>query len=256
MSCADMRVLLQGMLDHELDLADAVCVETHMQVCPDCTAEYRKQGALRAAIRRSEPRYRAPHDLRSRIITAIRVQTDVLCRAPWWRGAVTGWMGTGVSLALAASLLFVVAMPGEQAIQQELISGHVRSLWASHLTDVTTSDEHTVKPWFNGKLDASPPVVDLAPQGFPLIGGRLDYIHNRVVGALVFKHDQHVINLFVWPVADLKDSGPTSTTREGFNLLHWTCSGMSFWAVSDVNPAALRRFEADYDRQTNGSSQS
>src|ERR1700730_9242400 len=92
MSCADMRVLLQGMLDHELDLADAVCVETHMQVCPDCTAEYRKQGALRAAIRRSEPRYRAPHVLRSRIITAIRVQTDVLCRAPWWRGAVTGWM--------------------------------------------------------------------------------------------------------------------------------------------------------------------
>jgi anti-sigma factor RsiW len=165
-------------------------------------------------------------------------------------------MGTGVSLALAASLLFVVAMPGEQAIQQELISGHVRSLLASHLTDVTTSNEHTVKPWFNGKLDASPPVVDLASQGFPLIGGRLDYIHNRVVGALVFKHDQHVINLFVWPVADFKDSGPTSTTREGFNLLHWTCSGMSFWAVSEVNPAALRRFEADYDRQTNGSSQS
>jgi anti-sigma factor RsiW len=110
-------------------------------------------------------------------------------------------------------------------------------LLASHLTDVTTSDEHTVKPWFNGKLDASPPVVDLAPQAFLLIGGRLDYVHNRVRGVLVFKHDQHVINLFVWPVADLKDSGPTSTTREGFNLLHWTCSGMSFWAVSDVNPA-------------------
>jgi len=93
MSCADMRVLLHGMLDHELDLADAVGVETHMQVCPDCTAEYRKQGALRAAICRSEPRYRAPHDLRARIITALRLQTDVSCRAPWWRGAVTGWMG-------------------------------------------------------------------------------------------------------------------------------------------------------------------
>ena len=163
MSCAGMRVLLHGMLDHELDLADVVRVETHMQTCQDCTAEYRRQGALRAAIRRSEPRYRAPHDLRARVITAIRLQTDVPCRAPWWRGAVTGWMGTGVSLALAAGLLFVIAMPGEQAIQQELISGHVRSLLASHLTDVTTSDEHTVKPWFNGKLDASPPVVDLAP---------------------------------------------------------------------------------------------
>ena len=256
MSCAQMGGLLHGMLDRQLDLADAVRVETHMQTCHDCTAEYRRQEALRAAIRRPEPRYRAPHDLRARVTASIRLQTDVLCQVPWWRGAVTGWLGTGVSLALAASLFFVVAMPGEQAIQQELISGHVRSLLASHLTDVTTSDEHTVKPWFNGKLDASPPVVDLTPEGFPLIGGRLDYIHNRVVGALIFKHDQHVINLFVWPVADLTDSGPTSTTREGFNLLHWTCSGMSFWAVSDVNPAALRRFEADYDRQTNGSSQS
>ena len=127
MSCAELRVLLHGVLDHELDLADAVRVETHMQTCHDCTAEYRRQEALRAAIRRPEPRYRAPHDLRARVITAIRWQTDLSCRAPWWRGAVTGWMGTGVSLALAASLLFVVAMPGEQAIQQELISGHVRS---------------------------------------------------------------------------------------------------------------------------------
>src|SRR5271170_2978008 len=253
MSCAEMRVLLHGMLDHELDFANSVRVETHIQACHDCTAEYRRQGALRAAIRRPEPRYRAPHDLRARVITSIRWQEYSSYRTPWWRGAVTGWLGTGASLALAARLLFVVAMPGEHAIQQELISGHVRSLLASHLTDVTTSDEHTVKPWFSGKLDASPPVVDLAPQGFPLIGARLDYIHNRVVGALVFKHDQHVINLFVWLVDDLKDSGPTSTTREGFNLLHWTCSGMSFWAVSDVNPAALHRFEADYDRQTNGS---
>jgi anti-sigma factor (TIGR02949 family) len=131
MSCADMRVLLQGMLDHELDLANAVRVETHMQVCPDCTAEYRKQRALRATIRRSEPRNRVPHHLRARVIAAIRLQTDVSCQARWWRGAVTGWVGTGVSLALAASLLFVVAMPGEQAIQQELISGHVRSLLAA-----------------------------------------------------------------------------------------------------------------------------
>jgi anti-sigma factor (TIGR02949 family) len=111
MSCAEMRVLLHGMLDHELDSADAVRVETHMQACQDCTAEYRRQGALRAAIRRSEPRYRAPHDLRARFITAILLQTDGPGQGPWWRGAVTGWMGTGVSLALAASLLFVFAIP-------------------------------------------------------------------------------------------------------------------------------------------------
>ena len=255
MSCADMRVLLQGMLDHELDLADSIRVE---RTCRSAATVRPSTGGRGHLGRQFADQIRDT----ARRKTFVRgyhrdpVANRYVVPGPWWRGAVTAWMGTGVSLALAASLLFVIAMPGEQAIQQELISGHVRSLLASHLTDVTTSDEHTVKPWFNGKLDASPPVVDLAPQGFPLIGGRLDYIHNRVVGALVFKHDQHVINLFVWPIADLKDSGPTSTTREGFNLLHWTCSGMSFWAVSDVNPAALRRFEADYDRQTNGSSQS
>src|SRR5260370_29243394 len=108
MSCADMRVLLQGMLDHELDLADAVRVETHMQSCRDCTAEYRRQGALRAAIRRSEPRYRAPQDLRARVITAIRLQPEMSCRAPWWRGAVTDLIGTGVSLALAANLVVCI----------------------------------------------------------------------------------------------------------------------------------------------------
>jgi anti-sigma factor RsiW len=135
----------------------------NLQTCHDCTAEYLRQEVLRAAIRRPEPRYRAPHDLRARVIASIQSQTDVLCRAPWWRGGITGWLGAGVSLALATSLLSVVTMPGEQAIQRELISGHVRSLLASHLTDVTTSNEHTIKPWFNGKLDASPPVVDLAP---------------------------------------------------------------------------------------------
>src|ERR1700748_3778908 len=113
MSCADMSVLLHGMLDHELDLADAVRVKTHMQTCRDCTAEYRRQEALRAAIHRPEPRYRAPHELRARVITATRLKTDVSCRAPWWREAVPDWMGAGVSLALAAGLLFVVAMPSE-----------------------------------------------------------------------------------------------------------------------------------------------
>ena len=131
--------------------------------------------------------------------------------------------------------------PQEQTLR-DVVAGHVRSLMVNHLADVPSSDQHTVKPWFNGKLDASPPVVDPASQGFPLIGGRLDYIHNRVVGALVFKHDQHVINLFVWPVSDANDSGPASATREGFNLLHWTCSGMTFWAVSDVNPEDLKQF--------------
>ena|SRR5438128_8022716 len=146
MSCAEMRVLLHGMLDHELDLADSIRVETHMQACRDCTTEYRRQGALRAAIRRSEPRYRAPHDLRARVITAIRLQTDVPCRAPWWRErSPVGW-ARACHWPWQQVCCLSSRSPREQAIQQELISGHVRSLLASHLTDVTTSDQHTVKP--------------------------------------------------------------------------------------------------------------
>jgi len=205
-------------------------------------------------------RYQAPESLRARIEMALPTtnlqapRAIVHGRRPWFKGFA---MGSVVSTALAACLvLFVVHTEEDQRIVGDVVSAHLRSLQGDHLIDVQSTDQHTVKPWFNGRLEVAPPVIDLTAQGFTLIGGRLDYVDGRPVAAIVYKRRAHVINLFVWPVADLKDSAPTSTTREGFNLLHWTCSGMSFWAVSDVNPAALRRFEADYDRQTNGSSQS
>jgi anti-sigma factor RsiW len=258
MTCPEMETLLHGMLDGELDAVNAVRFEKHVATCTACAAEYARQKELAAALRRPALRYRAPEHLRARIAAAT-VGTAVRPpqAATGWRRAMADrltrwrWGAGGFILALAASLLlFVVTPEGNDSLQQELIAGHVRSLLATHLTDVTTSDQHTVKPWFNSKLDAAPPVVDLAGQGFPLVGGRLDYIDNRVVAALVYKRREHVINLFVWPAPDEKDSEPQTASQRGYNLLHWVRSGLAFWAVSDLNPTELRTFESLFAGQS------
>ena len=147
--------------------------------------------------------------------------------------------------ACAAALMVAVPWRDDQALTRELIADHVRSLQVAHLTDVATSDQHVVKPWFNGKLDFSPPVIELKDQGFALVGGRLDYLNHRTVAAIVYRRGRHTINLFVWP--DAGGGGEPGETRsaDGYTLRHWRSAGMSFWAVSDVNPADLAQFEAD-----------
>lgn len=242
MSCPDKSVLLHGMLDGELDVVGALAFEAHLKDCPACAAEYRRQQAIRAALRRPEMRDRAPDALRQRI--------EAMVPRPerWWQRLMRGWRWGGAgAAALAMALALVVMLPrGDDDLTRQLIDSHVRSLLAEHLTDVPSSDRHTVKPWFIGKIDVAPPVVDLGPQGFPLVGGRLDYLDRRVVAALVYRRREHVINLFVWPQPGTQDTAVAMRTEEGYRLLHWTTSGLDFWAVSDVDLSDLEAFQAAY----------
>jgi anti-sigma factor RsiW len=158
------------------------------------------------------------------------------------------WLFVPSLAALAASLFLVMSLPQDRSsIQEEVVASHVRSLLVNHLTDVATSDQHTVKPWFNGKIDFSPPVVDLAPQGFPLVGGRVDYIGSRVVAALIYRRQGHFINVFVWPAPP---ATATTATRDGYNMANWTQDGLNFWAVSDVNSDDINKFREAFISQT------
>ena len=241
-ACADKEGLLHGLLDGELDAANALAAEQHLTLCPGCAAELARLQSLRRLIGAPGVAYRAPDSLRARIEAQLP-QAMAANVPPRRRRAWGPWVASGALTALAASLALVIIAPelAERGLEDQVVSGHVRSLLASHLTDVATSDRHTVKPWFNGRIDFAPPVTDLASQGFPLAGGRLDYLHDRVVAALVYRRRLHVINLFVWPAA-AGEAPSGQTRRDGYSIAWWTQGGLEFWAVSDIDPGDLESF--------------
>jgi len=230
---------LDAYLDGELAAPDAAELEQHLRACPDCSRLEQRRRALSAAVREQVLRFPAPDTLRARVRSAVRADLKrTLHRRSYWP-----------ALAVAASVA-VVAVGSWQAglrhaagdaLADQLLGSHVRSLMPGHLTDVQSSDQHTVKPWFNGKLDFSPPVYDFAGRGFPLIGGRLDYLGERPVAALVYGRRQHIISVFVWP-ADSRTEGPAAATRRGYHLLHWTNRQYTFWVASDLGVVELREF--------------
>jgi mycothiol system anti-sigma-R factor len=243
MQCEEVRPRLDAYLDGELAETERALLRSHLESCPDCGLEIAALERLRDGIRQAAPDYRAPAELRSRIRFALRrergASTPITSRAPGW-------------LAYAASLLLAVAVGSggtflmlgerqEDAITNEIIDSHLRSLLGAHLTDVASSDQHTVKPWFAGRSDVSPPAVDLSAEGFPLVGGRLDLIAGKPVPALVYKRRQHVINLFVLPESG--SDRPETLSRQGYSLRHWDERDLGFWAVSDAAPSELVEFE-------------
>jgi anti-sigma factor RsiW len=246
MSCAAPRELIHAYLDGELDIVRSVEMEEHLGECTTCSGAYEAQRRLRSELSVQELGFKAPRSLRKRIRKAVRIEAkgDGWSWAGGWR-----WLSAAVPVAaLAVLVLFILPLLGRSAgddrLIDEVVSGHVRSLMVEHLTDVASSDKHTVKPWFDGKLDFSPAVVDLADHGFPLVGGRLDYLKGRPVAALVYGRHKHFINLFVWPTAAGSAAGERTVSRHGFTLIHWSAGGMTYWAVSDLNPGELGEFAA------------
>ncbi|MEA1675058.1 anti-sigma factor [Nitrospirillum sp. BR 11163] len=244
-ACPDKAELLHGLLDNELDVAHARELEAHIAACPACAEALSELRALRALLAQPSLRHTAPAALRARILADIGAVDPLRHVAKpqgrRWSPQLRRWGGAGMGVAIAASLLLMVApFDRDAGLERELVAGHVRSLQAQHLLDVPTSDHHTVKPWFAGKLDYSPPVPELAAAGFPLQGGRLDYVAGRPVAALVYRHGAHVLNLYVWPGEGPRQ--PAFEARDGYNLMRWRDGGMAYWAVSDVGAEEMHAF--------------
>jgi anti-sigma factor RsiW len=242
----EMALLTQADFDGELDAVQAAEIERHRAGCAICQAALVELQQLRDRIRQDAPAQRAPDRLRQAV--AARLATNADAAPPPARRAPPGrWgrsvAGFGLGAVLAASLMFVILSPGRQdSTLDQLLASHLRSLQPGHLEDVVSTDQHTVKPWFDGRIDFAPPVKDFAAAGFPLKGGRLDYIDHRPVAAMVYGRDKHLINLFVWPAQGAPDRAPRTAERDGYTVVDWVEGGMALWAVSDVEAGQLADF--------------
>ena len=239
MTCDEAEVMLHALIDDELDAGHAREVETHAAGCARCAAQLASYRDLRQALQGGNLRHKAPASLRRSIDRAVPspAATD---RRTLLKGFA---LGSLLSAAAAASVTLVVLREDrDQRIVSEAISAHLRSLQADHLTDVLSTDQHTVKPWFNGRIDLAPPVIDLAGQGFTLIGGRLDFIDGKSVAVIVYRRRVHVINLFVTQGVGSSLPGPRMETVQGFNIRRWSDQGLNMLAVSDINREELDEF--------------
>ena len=243
MNCQQIRPLLQAHHDGELDAANTIQVDQHLADCPQCFAFLRNLGTTRLMLRDDGLRHRASPELRRNIRAAL---ANVARSEEEPRPSRSYWPRIGLAAAAAVLLstaIVLVPSRSDDHLLADVTSSHVRSLMVAHLTDVTSTDQHTVKPWFEGKLDYAPPVRDLRDAGFPLIGGRLDYLSGRPVAALVYARQKHFINVFVWPVEHPGAATvPKASERNGFHLVHWNGPAMTFWAVSDLNEKELMEF--------------
>ncbi|HVJ40520.1 MAG TPA: anti-sigma factor [Dongiaceae bacterium] len=272
MDCDRIATLLNAYIDGELDLSGTLTLEGHLAHCRSCKEKHDRLANLTADLRNSLERYPAPADLRERMTLMLATRplpqpalppeargSDLvvvpMARQERDRGAGSRKWGRRQFLALAASIAGVAVVSGAttywlmphaegHGMAEEVVASHIRSLMASHLTDIASADQHTVKPWFDGKVDVAPTVADYSTQGFALMGGRLDYLDRRPVAALVYRHRAHLINMFACPVlaGEERETKPEALSIRGYNVLYWTAGDVTYWAVSDVAPADLQTF--------------
>ena len=257
MTCAGTVRLLDASVDNELDLRCALELEEHLAGCPACSAEEHGLRELQSSARAGLFRHATPPSLEERLREALQLEAPatpagiatVSASLPALaeRRLRTSWRWAAASSVAVAALVLVVGPrlrppAAEVAVADAVIAAHVRSLLANHLTDVASSDQHTVKPWFQGKLDYSVSVTDWAAEGYPLVGGRLDYVEEAPAASLVYRRAQHVVNLFVWPGKRGGDEPLQHLSRRGYGAFWWTKDGMHYWAVSDLNDAELQKF--------------
>lgn len=252
MHCQESKTILGAYLDGEIELMRSVELEEHLAVCPECRRDLEAQRSLQGLLRNPGLRYAAPAGLRESIRASLSParpaeskQVPPKAQTPPrhagvlpWRSALRWGAVAALFVVLAGATLFWFRGQGEQKIAEQVVDNHIRSLMAGHLADVPTSDQHQVKPWFAGKVSFSPNVPDFADKGFALKGGRIDYMENQTVAALIYQRRAHIINVFVYPSSENRK--PASEQLRGYNLVHWAGSGMEYWLVSDLNPAELQ----------------
>jgi anti-sigma factor RsiW len=244
-TCEEARPLVHAYVDGELGLEKSLELEAHLTGCTACAHDQANVRALHAAFSDGTLYWDAPAQLRRSVRAAFRQAR----RAEHGRGLAFGYLRWAQAAAAAVLVLAIVVrgvLPLGQPIRDitahEVINDHLRSLTQNHLTDVLSSNQHAVKPWFDGRLDFAPVVKDLGAQGYPLVGGRLDYLDNRPVAAVVYRRRQHIINLFILPSEQANKITPVTQVRAGYNIVEWTQSGMAYWAVSSLSAAELQKF--------------
>jgi anti-sigma factor RsiW len=242
--CHEAQDVIHAYFDGELDLVRTLDFERHIQECQACSQGHESLAKTRRSIHSAGLYFKAPPGLEQRIALDIRKAGGQAPALPI--SIARRWMAVAASLALVAITTWaIVTRPGasaENLLALEVRSSHVRSMMGTHLLDVQSADQHTVKPWFDGRLDFAPQVRDFKADSFPLLGGRLDYLAERPVAALVYGHEKHLINLFIWPAKNKADGPVLESVDKGYSMVHWTREGMNYWAISDMSNQVLRHF--------------
>jgi anti-sigma factor RsiW len=253
MQCDRLGETIGAYLDQELDPATRGEVAAHLAACPACAAlaeDIQRTSRQVAALGREQAPAHLAAEVRERLAEASPRKLDLIQLAAPGRLPLQLWLGRAAALLLAGALaaaatFLVVSRPDRIAmLERDVLAAHVRSLLQDSPIQIASSEAHTVKPWFAGRLDFAPAVKDLAAEGFPLAGARLDYIGDRRVAALVYRRRLHVVNVFVWPAADAADNAPRALAVRGYNLLTWSRGGIAYWAISDLNMAELQQLQA------------